>query len=115
MPGATFEPFDVVVVPFPFTDKTGSKRRPALVISTQAFNDSHDQLVLTMITAARQSHWPSDVILRNWRSAGLAVACRVRFKLFTLDKALIVRRLGALANEDRESVRRALLANLAAG
>jgi hypothetical protein len=35
MPGATFEAFDVVVVPFPFTGKTATSRRPAMVKAAQ--------------------------------------------------------------------------------
>lgn len=112
MPGGTFEPCDVVVVPFPFTDRAATRRRPALVVSSRQFNAAHDQLVLTMITSAAKSNWPSDVKLQAWRSAGLKVACRVRLKLFTIDKALIVRRLGTLADGDRTAVVAALAANL---
>jgi len=113
MPGTIFEPFDVVVVPFPFTDKPVVKRRPALVASSRAFNDNHDQLILAMITAAARSDWPSDTHIRNWRAAGLAVPCRVRLKLFTLESRVIVRRLGALAAEDRQTVQAALSKGLA--
>ena len=35
----TFEPWQVVVVPFPFSETAGSKRRPALVVSRHSFND----------------------------------------------------------------------------
>jgi len=108
MPGAIFEPYDVVVVPFPFTDKPVVKRRPALVLSTQAFSKRHDQLTLAMITTAAQADWPSDIVLRDWRTAGLATACRLRFKLFTLERRLVLRRVGALAQIDRRAVSRAL-------
>ena len=114
MPGATFEPFDVVVVPFPFTDKSAFKRRPALVASSRAFNDRHDHLILAMITTAARSNWPSDIHIRDWRAGGLAVPCRVRLKLFTLDRRAIVRRVGSLAAEDREAVGAALSKSLAA-
>jgi mRNA interferase MazF len=113
MPGETFDPFEVVVVPFPFTDISRLKRRPALVVSTRLFNDRHGQPILAMITSAKGSDWMSDTPLRGWREAGLTAACRVRLKLFTLDKALIVRRLGNLGAEDRRSVRAALSGNLA--
>ena len=103
-----FEPFEIVVVPFPFTDKVGAKRRPALVISTSSFNSRHDQAVLAMITTARQSDWPSDVHLEDWSEAGLTTACRVRLKLFTLDRDLILRRVGTLAPRDKMAVQTAL-------
>lgn len=109
----TFDPFDAVAVPFPFTDKAAAKRRPALVVSAKAFNTRHDQLVLAMITTAQRSDWPSDVVIEDWSKAGLTVPCRVRLKLFTLDAALVVRRIGALSKRDREAVRQALARYLA--
>jgi len=108
----TCEPLDVVAVPFPFTDRPAVKRRPALVVSSAAFNDAHAQSILAMITSAR-SPWPSDVALRDWRQAGLHVPCRVRLKLFTLDDTLMVRKLGALSKRDGQAVADALSRSLA--
>lgn len=107
------EPFDVVVVPFPFTDKGGAKRRPALVVSSAAFIGHHGQVVLAMITSARQSDWPSDVRLEEWAAAGLTVPCRVRFKLFTLDRGMILKKVGTLSPHDRATVQRSLSQSLA--
>jgi mRNA interferase MazF len=109
----TFDPYDVVAVPFPFTDKAAAKRRPALVVSAKAFNARHDQIVLAMITAARRSDWPSDIVIEEWAKAGLTVPCRVRLKLFTLDTVLVIGRIGALAKHDRDGVRQALARYLA--
>lgn len=108
----TCEPFDVVVVPFPFTDRETERRRPALVVSSPAFNATHDQSILAMITSAG-GDWPSDVAIRDWREAGLSVPCKVRLKLFTLDNALILRRAGALSEPDAEAVRDSLVRFLA--
>lgn len=108
-----FEPFEVVVVPFPFTDKSVAKRRPALIVSSAAFNQNHDHTILAMITTARLSDWPSDVPLEEWSAAGLVAACCVRLKLFTLDHTLIVRRVGLLTARDRTSVQAALSQSLA--
>jgi len=104
----TFEPFDVVVVPFPFTDRAATKRRPALVLSSAPFNSAHDQTILAMITSATGHPWPSDVRLANWQAAGLTVPCIVRLKLFTLDAVLIVRRIGAVSSHDADAVRATL-------
>ena len=103
----SFEPFDVVVVPFPFTDREAERRRPALVVSSPEFNATHAQSILAMITSAG-GEWPSDVALRDWNEAGLSVPCRVRLKVFTLDDALILRKTGALSERDAESVKDSL-------
>ncbi|WP_419949079.1 type II toxin-antitoxin system PemK/MazF family toxin [Candidatus Palauibacter sp.] len=103
----TFEPLDVVVVPFPFTDRDASRRRPALVVSSRRFHARHRQSILAMITSTH-AEWPSDVSLRRWREAGLRVPCKVRFKLFTLDEDLIMQRIGRLSQEDSVAVKEAL-------
>jgi mRNA interferase MazF len=94
--------FDVIVVPFPFTDRQATRRRPALVLSTASFNHATRHSVLAMITSAEQSNWPGDVHITDLDAAGLPSECLVRLKLFTLDHRLIVKRVGKLATKDRE-------------
>ena len=101
----TYEPLEVVVVPFPFTDRRAEKRRPALVVSSGEFNRMHQQLILAMITSAQGPTWSSDVELADWRKAGLTVPCKVRLKLFTLENSLILRRVGVLSGEDAAAIR----------
>jgi len=104
----TFKAFDVVAVPFPFTDRDATKRRPALVISNERFNQQHNQLVLAMITTTTDNVWPSDVSLTNWQAAGLKVVCHFRLKLFTLDQNLVLKTIGHLSSQDVKSVQAAL-------
>jgi len=105
----TFEVFDVVVVPFPFTDKTTTKRRPALVLSgTRTFNRPIAHCVLAMITSASNLDWPLDVEIKDIDAAGLPSASIVRMKLFTLDNQLVIKKAGALAPKDRKAVTEAL-------
>lgn len=102
---ATFEPFDVVVVPFPFTDREASRRRPALVLSrAEALGAEVGHSVMAMITSASNAPWPLDVPVTNLDSAGLAAPSVVRMKLFTLDHRLVIRRAGALAPDDQARV-----------
>jgi len=104
-PTMTFKVFDVVVVPFPFTDRATTKRRPALVLSDALnFNKQAGHSVLAMITSAKNSDWPLDVEIEDLDAAGLSSASIVRMKLFTLDDRLIIRRAGKLANQDRMNV-----------
>jgi mRNA interferase MazF len=95
---------DVVVVPFPFTDRMQSKRRPALALSQPEFNaDGHT--VLAMITSS--GGWVGDVPLPESiaLTAGLAKSSRIRvLKIFTLDNRLILRKLGRLSELDWHTV-----------
>lgn len=108
-----FERFDIVVVPFPFTDRTSTIRRPALVLSSaDPFGRETGQCLLAMITRAARSTWPFDVPLSDLTKTGLRVAGVVRMKLFTLDASLVLRRLGTLGEADRAAVSAALGAHL---
>jgi mRNA interferase MazF len=107
MASLSLEPFDVVVVPFPFTDRNATKRRPALVLSNGLFNKSSGHSVLAMITSAEQSNWPGDLPISNIESAGLTTDCLVRMKLFTLDDRLIIRKAGSLGAADQKKLRAA--------
>jgi mRNA interferase MazF len=98
----TCKQWDVAVVPFPFTDRDASKRRPALALTNAEFN-SAGRTVFAMITTATAS-WPGDHHIRNEKAAGLKVKCKVRLKLFTLENQLILRRIGSLAGADRSSL-----------
>ncbi len=105
----TYKPFEVVVVPFPFTDRNTDKRRPALVLSDDIqFNRLSDHAVLAMITSQKNPDWPLDTKITGNRQAGLPAPSKVRMKLFTLDNRLIVKKIGALTDNDKEVVIKAL-------
>ncbi|MFI5183048.1 MAG: type II toxin-antitoxin system PemK/MazF family toxin [Vicinamibacteria bacterium] len=99
----TCEIWQVVVVPFPFTDRATTRRRPALVLSGKAFN-RHGYSVLAMITSASHQPWPGDTPIGDLKNAGLKTPSLVRLKLFTLDNRFIARRIGALGSPDQASV-----------
>ena len=99
----TCDPWDVVVVPFPFTDSPASKRRPALVLSSREFNHGSGHSLMAQITKAKQSSWPGDFRIQNVE-AGLPEECIVRMKLFTIDTRLMQKRIGRLSETDWEQV-----------
>lgn len=106
---ASFERYDVVRVPFPFTDRQAEKNRPALVISDAAvFNRAAGHSVLAMITSAVHSPWPLDVPISDLKAAGLPAPSLVRFKLFTLDHRLVRGKLGRLAEKDQANATKAI-------
>lgn len=104
-PTKIYNQFDVIVVPFPFTDSGATKRRPALMISdASTFNTPMSKGVMAMITTATHKPWALDVIISDLSLAGLNTESLVRMKLFTLDYSLIVRRIGHLGATDSEDV-----------
>ncbi len=92
--------FDVVKVPFPFTDKDATKTRPALVISNSEFNRANNSTVFAMITSSTKTAWLHDTAIIDFKDAGLTIPCLVRMKLFTIDNGFILKRLGQLSGVD---------------
>lgn len=102
----TYKIFDVVVVPFPFTDQNTEKKRPALVLSDHTtFNDLTENCVLAMITSMKNPDWPLDVHIGSIKKAGLSAPSKVRMKLFTLDSRLIIKKIGGLSAKDQKIIR----------
>ena len=99
---AIYNQFDVVVVPFPFTDSGQTKRRPALIISDpNEFDNRSRRSVMAMITTSIHSPWPLDIPIADLSPTGLNTESIVRMQLFTLDQALIVRKIGTLSFSDQ--------------
>lgn len=109
--GIRFEIGEVVLVPFPFTDLSQTKRRPVLIISNIAHNLSSDDFVCCGITANLDNkHYsillePSEMI-----DGAIPVTSRIKFdKIFTLKKSLAVKRLGKVNSKKINQVRDALV------
>ena len=104
-----YKRWEIVLVPFPFTDLSSAKRRPALIVSPDNYNTGKD-LIIAYITS--QTNLPArlgDYDLRNWKEAGLPKPSKLRMKFATLDKSIIVKKLGALEKEDSEEIEKILL------
>jgi mRNA interferase MazF len=91
---------DVVLVPFPFTDLSTTKQRPALVVSPDAWNAAQPDVLLVAVTSQMNLvPVPQDVVLTSADvvAAGLPKPSRIRTtKLFTMHQGLLKRTLGHL-------------------
>jgi mRNA interferase MazF len=101
---------DVVLVSFPFTDLTSTKRRPAVVVSPDTFNARNDDVVLAAVTS-QITREVATVLLRQ-RDVVDGVLPRESVarlaKLFTLHSSLVVKRLCRLKSEKRDKLLRGL-------
>ena len=105
-----YKTFDIILVPFPFSESSISKKRPALVLSHAAsFNIPCNHTVLAMITSAQHNQWQLDTIILDLLSAGLPKESVVRMKLFTIDNQLIIKKLGTLGAHDQKTIQKNLL------
>ncbi len=102
----TYERGQIVLVRFPFTDLTSSKQRPALVVASQAFMGSGDDLIVAAISGQRVDRpGEFDHVVQAWEASGLLMPSVVRAgKLVTLHRDLIRRSLGSLTATDQVAV-----------
>lgn len=105
---STFRRGQVVVVNVPFSNHSEIKPRPALVVSAEAFHrDLADVIVCPISSHPRYYRRPGqgDCPLVGWRAVGLRHPSTVRIsKVLTVDKQIVKKRLGALAQEDLAQV-----------
>jgi mRNA interferase MazF len=91
-----FDPFDVVVVSFPYADRLAEKRRPALVISSRKLA-VHGLVWVAMITSADNESWSSDISISDLKRAGLPAPSVVRpAKIACIEPGRVARRVGRL-------------------
>ena len=110
MPNTTAYNFgDVVLVPFPFTDQTATKKRPAVVVSSDGYNKARPDVILMAVTG-HLSDYPriGEVVVSDWKEAGLLKTSTIKPILTTIEKSLIIRTLGKLSQQDRIALRDAL-------
>jgi len=100
---------DIVLVPFPFTNQAGIKKRPAVVISKAIYNSSHPDLVLAAVTSQIRKPLKIDEIeIIEWQKSGLLKPSVIKPVFTTIEKSLIRRRLGSLENSDENQLRKTL-------
>src|ERR1035441_7161422 len=92
---------DIILIPFPFTDLSGSKYRPALVL-----NSREDDVTVAFITTQLYSKSDTDIFIEPTEQNGLKKDSLIRLsKLATLDKKLAEGRMGEITTADRKSTR----------
>jgi len=112
MPSTTGYSFgDVVLVPFPFTDQSATKKRPAVVVSSGPYHRAGTDLVIMAITSQLQAaRTAGEFRVKEWREAGLLKPSAVKAVITTIERTLVVQRLGRLKPQDQQSLRRAIAA-----
>lgn len=102
----TFEFGDIVLVPFPFTDQTTTKRRPAVFVSSDAYHrERADVIILAVSSPVRAALGMGEAPIKSWKEAGLLKPSVLKPVLATIEKGLVLRTLGRLGEEERRALR----------
>lgn len=107
---------DVVLVTFPFTDLSGSKKRPAVVLQTET-PQSVDTILAFISSVLPKTPGKNEIVLlptqRDFAATGLKVPSVIRLdKLATIDRHLVVRKLGSLTPKRLYQIDEVLLRTL---
>jgi mRNA interferase MazF len=100
---------DVLLVSFPFTDLTTIKKRPAIVISSETYNQVKPDLILIAVTSQLSQELQfGEMLILEWSRAGLLKASLVKQLIATLEKSLIIKKLEELETQDKQSLKSCL-------
>jgi len=99
---------DVVLVGFVFSDESGRKVRPALVITSSAYHRARREVILAAITSNVRRRLFADHLLADWKAAGLLFPSLVTGIVRTVKQTMIERKLGSLTTADLQAVEREL-------
>ncbi len=96
---------DVVLIPFPYTDLSATKTRPAVVVSSELYHAVRSELLLAYLSSRLSSvDAELDYVLQDWKDAGLLKPTFMRPKIAAIEPSLIVYHVGALSERDMREV-----------
>lgn len=104
-----YKKWELILVPFPFTDLSATKRRPALIVSPDTYNSGKDVVIMFVTSQINTAPRPGDYLLQNWRQAGLPKPSLSRMKFATIDKTVILKKLGEIEEIDKKKIAESLL------
>ncbi|MHB1126312.1 MAG: type II toxin-antitoxin system PemK/MazF family toxin [Bacillota bacterium] len=97
-----FNKREVILIPFPFSDLSSSKKRPAAVL---ACIPSREELICMMLTSTKNTDAVVDVPINNLEQSGLVKPTYARTsRLFTITYDMVIKKLGVLAEPDFNSI-----------
>lgn len=100
----SYNTWDIVLVPFPFTNLRTTKRRPALIISPDKYNMGPDIVILFITSNVSTFGRTGDHIIKKWKESGLPKPSMTRMKFATIEQSIIIKKIGNLHKSDRDTI-----------
>lgn len=97
---------DVVLVPFPFTDQSGGKKRPAVIVSSSGYHAGRRDLIIMAITSqVRTPLGFGEALVADWQAAGLIKPSVLKPVFTTIEQSLVIRTMGTVSAADLRTLR----------
>ena len=100
-----FSKYDVVVVKFPFASSLKYKARPAVILSSDIYNESkRETLIILAISSSKENKLDFELEIQNWQKAGLLKSSIFKSSIATIEKESVISKLGRLEEEDSKKL-----------
>ena len=97
---------DILPVPFPFTDQTSIKKRPTVVISSERYNRQKSDIIIMAITSQFNAELNfGEMAIVDYEKAGFLKPSVIKPVITTIEKSLVIRKLGQLKDSDSQYLR----------
>lgn len=103
-PAAAYQQGDVVLVRFVFSDESGAKRRPAVILSTERYHQGRQEAIVAAITSNMQRLLVGDHVVTGWQEAGLLYPSVATGIIRTVNQVMIERQLGTMPAGDLQGI-----------
>ena len=103
---------DVVLGNFLFSEETGNKRRPVLVLSSPEYHRGRQESVVAAVTSDTRRVLLGDLLMEDWEYAGLPLPSVVTSIIRTIKHGMIERKLGRVSDKDMANVENNLINTL---
>lgn len=100
----TFKKWDIVLVPFPFTNLQSVKKNPALILSPENYNNGPDLVILFITSNLSAYGRMGDCLIQNWKQSGPPKPSMTRMNIATIEKSIVLRKLGRIQEPDQKTL-----------
>jgi len=104
-----YKKWDIILVYFPFTNLKSKKKRPALIISPDEYNEGTDIIIAFITSKLNTFTRMGDYKIKEWKKANLPKPSMIRMKFATVSKKIIDKKLGRLHKKDIETFKSRLI------
>lgn len=100
-----YKPGDIILAEIIFEEGIQSKKRPALILSTEDYHFNRQDVIITAITSNTTRILFGDTLINDWEKAGLKFPSLVTSIIQTIKSSMIIKKLGILSKKDFDKVK----------